>query len=167
MKFHMFAWDTFSNMRTQFRHTTVLPHAENGWAMQNFWRTPLPTQCEHECNNHKLKKPTIHVQYYWQLLWGTLASYWLCRCGLDWEQCSINGTDRSILSLHQFISERFEIYWYNDNKLKYSRLYFLYACNLSIYCACSLHTAIYCSCIRDVTVYWTLSTVLNESVQRA
>ncbi len=52
-------------------------------------------------------KPTVHVQYYWQLLWD-LAIYWSCRCGCstDWEQRSINETDHSILSLHQYISKR-------------------------------------------------------------
>ncbi len=48
---------------------------------------------------------------------------------------------RSILALYQCISNPFEIYWYNDNKLRYLQIYFRHTCNLSIYCACSSHPA--------------------------
>ncbi len=40
------------------------------------------------------------------------------------------------------------------------KLYFLRTCNLSIYCAHSLHSAICCSCMPDVTIYWVSSTIL-------
>ncbi len=33
--------------------------------------------------------------------------------------------------------------------------------NLSIYCACSLHSAIYCSYMRDVAIYWVSTILIN------
>ncbi len=60
--------------------------------------------------NHFYTKPAVYIQYYWQY-YETLAIYWQYRCGcsIDGEQCLINETDCSILSLHQYMY--FKTFW--------------------------------------------------------